>query len=117
MAKFRNHGNQTPSKRSFGVSNEALYTLLPIASWSRESAQDVEFTGGTDPILPTPFRISETSSAALAAVGLAASDLWHLRTGRHQKVSVDARQATASLRSLNYLNSLGKKSIQMHVIL
>ena len=67
----------------------------------------VEITGGTDPILPTPFRIGETSTAALAAVGLAVSDLWDLRTGRRQEISVDTRQATASLRSGRYMQMDG----------
>jgi crotonobetainyl-CoA:carnitine CoA-transferase CaiB-like acyl-CoA transferase len=87
--------------------NDALRTILPIAGWSDERAAEVEITGGTDPVLPTPFRITETSTAALAAVGLAVSDLWELRTGRRQKVAIDARQATASLRSGHYLNMEG----------
>ncbi|MYE68064.1 MAG: hypothetical protein F4236_08005 [Acidimicrobiia bacterium] len=36
-------------------------------------------------------------------MGLAVSDLWELRTGRRQEVAVDARRATASLRSSRYL--------------
>jgi crotonobetainyl-CoA:carnitine CoA-transferase CaiB-like acyl-CoA transferase len=85
------------------MTNEALRTLLPIAGWSENRAGTVEFNGGTDPILPTPFRITETATATLAAVGLAVSDLWELRTGRRQEVAVDTRQATASLRSGSYL--------------
>jgi crotonobetainyl-CoA:carnitine CoA-transferase CaiB-like acyl-CoA transferase len=87
--------------------NEALHTLLPIAGWPEERARAVEFTGGTDPVLPTPFRISETGAATLAAVGLAVSDIWELRTGRRQDVAVDVRQATASLRSGTYLKMDG----------
>src|SRR5207253_5171249 len=83
--------------------NDALRTILPIAGWGDERARTVEITGGTDPILPTPFRIGETSAAALAAVGLAVSDLWALRAGRGQDVAVDTGQATASLRSGHYL--------------
>jgi crotonobetainyl-CoA:carnitine CoA-transferase CaiB-like acyl-CoA transferase len=83
--------------------NEALRTILPIAGWGEERARAIEITGGTDPILPTPFRIGETSAAALGAVGLAVSDLWELRTGRRQEVAVDTRQATASLRSGHYM--------------
>jgi crotonobetainyl-CoA:carnitine CoA-transferase CaiB-like acyl-CoA transferase len=85
------------------MTNEALRTLLPIAGWPEERARAVEITGGTDPILPTPFRIGETSAAALAAVGLAVADLWELRSGRRQEVAVDTRQATASLRSGHYM--------------
>jgi crotonobetainyl-CoA:carnitine CoA-transferase CaiB-like acyl-CoA transferase len=87
--------------------NDALRTLLPIAGWLDERAGEVEITGGTDPILPTPFRIGETSTAALAAIGLAVSDLWELRTGRRQEVAVDTHQATASLRSGHYMRMDG----------
>ena len=85
------------------MTNDALRTLLPIVGWPEERAGAVEITGGTDPLLPTPFRISETSAAALAAIGLAVADLWELRTGRRQEVAVDTRQATASLRSGHYM--------------
>lgn len=89
------------------MTNDALLTLLPIAGWPEDRAHAVEFTGGTDPILPTPFRIGETSAAALAAVGLAVADLWELRIGRRQAVAVDTRQATASLRSGHYMQING----------
>ena len=77
------------------MTNDALRTILPIAGWSEDRARAVEITGESDPILPTPFRIGETSTAALSAVGLAVSDLWELRTGRRQDVAVDTRRATA----------------------
>src|SRR5436190_14170802 len=86
------------------MTNEALRTILPVAGWGDERAREVEITGGDDPILPTPFRIGETSAGALAAVGLAVSDIWALRTGRRQAIAVDTRQATASLRSSHYLH-------------
>jgi crotonobetainyl-CoA:carnitine CoA-transferase CaiB-like acyl-CoA transferase len=83
--------------------NEALRTILPIAGWPEKRAEEVEITGGYDPILPTSFRIAETGTATLAAVGLAVSDIWELRTGRRQQAAIDTRQATASLRSGTYL--------------
>lgn len=89
------------------MTNDALRTLLPIAGWPDEAASNVEITGGIDPILPTSFRIGETAAAALAAVGLAVADLWELRTGRRQDVTVDTRQATASLRSGHYMKMDG----------
>ncbi len=90
------------------VTDSPLSTLLPIAGWDTALASEVDLHGGTDPILPTPFRIAETAAASLAAVGLAASDLWKLRTGRTQQVSVDTRHATASLRSSKYMTMDGK---------
>ena len=89
------------------MSHDALRTLMPIAGWPQDRASSVEITGGIDPILPTPFRIGETSAAALAAVGMAASDLWELRSGRQQEVAVETRQATASLRSGKYMQMDG----------
>ena len=91
------------------MSKEALSTLLSIPGWGPERANEVEIYGGTDPILPTPFRIGTAASASLAAAGLAVSDLWELRTGRHQEIRVDVRQAAASLRSSNYISLDGDK--------
>jgi crotonobetainyl-CoA:carnitine CoA-transferase CaiB-like acyl-CoA transferase len=86
---------------------DALRTIMPIAGWPKERAREVEITGGADPVLPTPFRIGAAGAAALAATGLAAADLWELRGGRRQEVSVDLRQAVASLRSGHYLQVNG----------
>jgi crotonobetainyl-CoA:carnitine CoA-transferase CaiB-like acyl-CoA transferase len=85
------------------MSHDALRSILPSAGWAADRADGVTFTGGTDPILPTPFRIGVAGAATLAATGLAAADLWELRTGRRQAISVDVRQATASLRSGHYM--------------
>jgi crotonobetainyl-CoA:carnitine CoA-transferase CaiB-like acyl-CoA transferase len=82
--------------------NEALRRILPVAGWSdREGV--VSFTGGNDPVLPTPFRIGAAGAATIAASGLAAAALWQARTGRRQQVAVDLRQAAASLRSGHYM--------------
>jgi crotonobetainyl-CoA:carnitine CoA-transferase CaiB-like acyl-CoA transferase len=91
------------------MAHDALRTILPVAGWSEERAREVEITGGADPVLPTPFRIGAAGAAALAATGLAAADLWELRTGRRQEVAVDLRQAVASLRSGHYLQVNGAK--------
>ena len=85
------------------MSDQALKTILTTVGWDPELAGGVEISNDRDPILPTPFLIGETAAASLAAVGLAVSDLWRLKTGRRQEVSVDVRRATASLRSGKYL--------------
>ena len=85
------------------MSNEILHTLSPIAEWQEKRLEDLELTDAKDPLLPTPFRIAQASSAALGAVGLSVSDIWETRTGRSQKVAVDVRRATASLRSGRYM--------------
>jgi crotonobetainyl-CoA:carnitine CoA-transferase CaiB-like acyl-CoA transferase len=89
------------------VPNEALRTILQIAGWPDARAAAVVFTGGADPVLPTPFRIGAAAAAALAATGLAATELWEARTGRRQQVTIDVRQAAASLRSGHYMKRDG----------
>ena len=87
---------------------DTLSTLTAVAGWDDARANEVQFSGGADPILPTPFRIGETAAASLAAVGLAVSDIWRLRTGRGQDIGVDVRRATASLRSSKYMMQDGQ---------
>lgn len=91
------------------MKNNALQSLLPFADWSPDRVSDVEFIGEMDPHLPTSFKITETGTATLAAIGLAVSDLWEQRTGRRQTVSIDTARATASLRSTNYMRLDGEK--------
>ena len=62
--------------------HQALRSILPVAGLPADRADTVAFSGGTDPILPTPFRIGVAGAATLAATGLAAADLWENRTGR-----------------------------------
>ncbi len=83
--------------------HQALSTILSTAGLPAALGEAVAFTGGSDPILPTPFRIGMAGAATLAATGLAAARLWELRSGRRQQVTVDVRQATASLRSGHYM--------------
>jgi crotonobetainyl-CoA:carnitine CoA-transferase CaiB-like acyl-CoA transferase len=54
---------------------------------------------GRDPILGYRFPVGEAAAVALAAGGVAASDLWELQTGRRQSVRVDVRKAAVSLRA------------------
>jgi crotonobetainyl-CoA:carnitine CoA-transferase CaiB-like acyl-CoA transferase len=86
---------------------DALETILPFAQLPRERAATIAFKGGADPVLPTPFRIGTAAAAALGAVGLAAADLWEMKSGRRQEIGVDLRRATASLRSGHYLQMDG----------
>ena len=57
---------------------------------------------GRDPILQTRFRIGDAAAEALAAVGIAISDVWELRTGRRQDVRVEVPLAAASLISFRF---------------
>jgi crotonobetainyl-CoA:carnitine CoA-transferase CaiB-like acyl-CoA transferase len=70
-------------------------------------AADVTITG-RDPVLPTRYRLGAAAGGALAAVGVAAAELWAIRTGRRQRVTVDLRAAAAALRSERYVRLDGK---------
>src|SRR3712207_4152030 len=61
----------SPTNEDTHVINDALRTILPFGDWSEKHTDAIEITGGADPILPTPFKLGETSAATLAAVGLA----------------------------------------------
>ena len=67
---------------------------------------EVEITGA-DPVFSTRFKIGETCASVLAGIGVAASDIWRLKTGRRQKTAIDARPAAATLRSAAYLQRPG----------
>ncbi len=86
------------------MSKNAFSTLSTIAGWPDNYQQQIQITGGTDPVLPTSFKITKTSTAALSAVGLAINDLWEIRTGKRQDIAINSRQATASLRSGKYMD-------------
>ena len=58
---------------------------------------------GADPMLPTDVKIGTAATAVIAATALAATEVWRLRTGRAQAVSVDMRAAIAAFRSERYL--------------
>jgi crotonobetainyl-CoA:carnitine CoA-transferase CaiB-like acyl-CoA transferase len=85
-----------------------MHALLDLAGLPQAPVGQVHFTGA-DPVFPTRYRVATAGAAALAAVGVAASRLFHLRTGRapEQRVTVDLRAAAASLRSSRYLRVNG----------
>ncbi len=85
----------------------ALEELVALCGLEPPAAGHVRITGN-DPVFPTPYRIGAAGAASLAATGLAADELWALRGGHGQKVSVDVRAAAASLRSARYLQVDGK---------
>jgi len=88
--------------------NAALMKLVDLAALPAAAA-DTVVTNGTDPVFPTRYRIVEPGAAAMAATGLAAADLWALKTGRRQQVRVDGRAAAAALRSSRYLKINGER--------
>jgi crotonobetainyl-CoA:carnitine CoA-transferase CaiB-like acyl-CoA transferase len=79
-----------------------LASLWELAGCDPAALAQATLRGG-DPILPGRFKVATAALATIGAAGLAAAELWRLRTGRRQRVSVDARAAAASFRGERYL--------------
>jgi crotonobetainyl-CoA:carnitine CoA-transferase CaiB-like acyl-CoA transferase len=71
------------------------------------SALDAVTLTGEEPQLPSSFRVGAAAQASIAAAGLAAAELWKLRSGEAQAVSVDMRHAVVECRSERYLRVNG----------
>ncbi|QLQ79357.1 hypothetical protein HG537_0B07070 [Torulaspora globosa] len=63
--------------------------------------KEVEIVG-SDPIYKSPFKLGETTAQVMAACGVAASDIWELKTGRRQKVKVSVDALAATLADTRY---------------
>lgn len=84
-----------------------LNDLLKLAARDPNLADHVTIEGH-DPLLPTNYLLGAAGAAVIAATGVAASDLWQLRTGRQQNVTVSMRAAAAALRGNQYLRIDGE---------
>src|SRR3954467_5588727 len=58
---------------------------------------------GEEPQIPSSFRVAIAGQTTIAAAGLAAAEIWRLRSGEAQDVSVELRHAVAECRSERYL--------------
>jgi len=65
---------------------------------------------GDEPQLPSSFRVAAAAQASIAATGLAAAQIWKLRSGQSQDVAVDMCHAVVECRSERYLRVDGKGS-------
>lgn len=67
------------------------------------SACDTVTLTGSEPILPSTFRVGAASQVTIAAAGLAAAEIWKARSGQSQGLSVDMTHAAVECRSERYL--------------
>ena len=81
----------------------ALRDIWSQAGCNPDALQRIDLSGA-DPVLPSVFKVGTEASATIGAAGLAASELWRLRTGRAQDVSLTMRAAAAAFRSERYLS-------------
>src|SRR5438270_12368513 len=85
-----------------------VLTALWRHAGQHDPALDVITLTGAEPVLPSSFAIGTAAQASIAAAALAAAELWRLRTGRQQRVSVDMRDAAIEFRSERYLRVNGE---------
>src|SRR6476660_7895817 len=67
------------------------------------AALDAVKLTGEEPQLLSSFRVAAAAQASVAAAGLAAAQIWKLRSGHSQDVAVDMRHALVECRSERYL--------------
>ncbi|UPY39154.1 CoA transferase [Sediminicoccus sp. KRV36] len=79
-----------------------LARLLAGAGLDPALATQADLTG-TDPTLPSSFRIGEAAQASIAALGLAAASLHAARGGPMQRVAVSMDDAAAEFHSERYM--------------
>src|SRR5467141_1841932 len=72
------------------------------------SALDALTLTGDEPQLPSSFRVAAAAQVSVAATGLAAAEIWKMRSGEVQDVAVDMRHAVVECRSERYLRVDGK---------
>src|SRR6202049_4868229 len=87
--------------------SETLADLWILAGGDPSALDAVTLTG-EEPQLPSSFRVAAAAQASIAAAGLAAAQVWKLRSGQSQDVAVDMRHAVVECRSERYLRVDGK---------
>lgn len=76
---------------------------LWTASGGNAAALDAVTLIGQEPVLPSSFRVDAAAQVSIAAAGLAAAEIWRMRSGEAQRVTVDIRHAAVECRSERYL--------------
>ena len=94
-------------------SHEALAGLWRMAGHDDAALSEIALTGA-EPVLPSSFAVGTAAQASIAAAALAAGELWRLRGGRRQRVSVDMRAAAIEFRSERYLRVNGEPPAEYH---
>jgi crotonobetainyl-CoA:carnitine CoA-transferase CaiB-like acyl-CoA transferase len=95
-------------------------TLPPVATptqilsdlWARAGGDPAALATvtltGSDPALPSSFRVGAAAQATIAATGVAAAQIHRQRGGPGQAVAVDMRHAAIEFRSERYMRITGR---------
>jgi crotonobetainyl-CoA:carnitine CoA-transferase CaiB-like acyl-CoA transferase len=81
---------------------------LWLSAGGEPAALDAVTLTGEEPQLPSSFRVAAAAQTSIAAAGLAAAQIWKLRSGQSQGIAVDMRHAVVECRSERYLRVEGK---------
>jgi crotonobetainyl-CoA:carnitine CoA-transferase CaiB-like acyl-CoA transferase len=103
----------TLTPRTAPNAKDAVVGLWRAAGHSQAALGHLELSGA-EPALPSSFAIGTAAQATIAAAALAAGELWRLRTGRRQGVSVDMRSAAIEFRSERYVQINAKPCLEYH---
>ena len=76
-----------------------LRSLLEMVGAAPELAGNVTISGA-DPVIDTPFRLGETAAAVLGALGALTAEIWRLRSGEQQRISIEVPAAMLALQSV-----------------
>src|SRR2546430_17442659 len=85
---------QTPRERLRGICTSAGGYAFAL---------DARTLTGDEPQLPSSFRVAAAAQVGVAATGLAAAEIWKMRSGKVQDVAGDRRHAVVECRSERYL--------------
>ena len=77
------------------------------ATGQPEAALDAIKLTGAEPVMPSSFAFGTVAQVTIGAAALAAGELWRLRTGRRQSISIDMRDAAIDFRSERYMRVNG----------
>jgi crotonobetainyl-CoA:carnitine CoA-transferase CaiB-like acyl-CoA transferase len=98
----------TPFKESSMQTPREILADLWTSAGGDLAALDTVTLTGAEPQLPSSFRVAAAAQTSIAAVALAAAQVWQLRSGQSQDVAVDMRHAVVECRSERYLRVDGK---------
>src|SRR3954447_8133453 len=94
--------------KTFMQTPREILTELWTTAGGDLSALDRVTLTGDEPQLPSSFRVAAAAQVSVAAAGMAAAQIWQLRSGQAQDIAVDMRHATVECRSERYLRVDGK---------
>ena len=85
---------------------DAVRAAIALAGLDLPDPEAEVAIDGNDPVLRSPHHLGEGAAVVRLLTGLAAAELWRLRTGRRQRVTVDVRHAAAALSSFAHVRYL-----------